>query len=131
MVAQAFFYLLDVGTSKALVLYKLSKGGPGFLMSIVEFKDQLVHSFVGSRLQLIPEAVVQHLPVKTVHRKHCAHCALFSKHRRTRFRCSAPECALPLCPVGCFGVCHGSDELHKAVLLKYESMQKKVNERFK
>ena len=33
-----FFYLLDVGTSNALVLYKLAKGGDANLMSIVEFK---------------------------------------------------------------------------------------------
>ena len=42
-----FFYLLDVGTSNALVLYKLAKGGDANLMSIVEFKRELVLAFVG------------------------------------------------------------------------------------
>ena len=31
----------------------------------------------------------------------------------------------------CFTICHGNNDLHKAVLMKYISMKKKVNIRFK
>ena len=49
-----FFYLLDVGTSNSLVLYKLAKGSSADSLSIVEFKELLVQSFLGSRMESIP-----------------------------------------------------------------------------
>ena len=60
-----FFYLLDVGTSNALVLYKLAKGVDTNLMSIVEFKWELVWAIVGERLQTVPETVVSHVPTNS------------------------------------------------------------------
>ena len=133
-----FFYLLNVGTSNALVLFKLAHGRKQNSTSIVAFKEQLVHAFIGTRLQSIPSALAPHVPTKSDSRNRCAHCALFSEIRRTRFRCSHPDCQLPLCSVGsgmvgkdCFALTHASEEIHKAVLTKHEAMKKKVNERFK
>ena len=133
-----FFYLLDVGTSNALVLYKLAKGGDANLMSIVQFKQELVLAFVGERLRAVPETVVSHVPTKSSGRYRCVHCAIFSKTSRTRFHCSAPDCQLPLCSVGsglvgrdCFSLCHGNKELHEAALIKFEMMKKRTNKRYK
>ena len=132
-----FFYLLDVGTSNALVLYK-SASARTDVFTIVNFKGYLVQAFLGNRLQSVPEAVVSHFPTSSLGRNRCVHCAIFSRVRRTRFHCSAPDCQLPLCSVGsgqgvqdCFSLCHGNPELLAAALIKYQAMKKKVNQRFK
>ena len=132
-----FFYLLDVGTSNALVLYKLVSARTD-VFTIVDFKGYLVQAFLGNRLQSVPEAVVSHFPTSSSGRNRCVHCAIFSRVRRTRFHCSAPDCQLPLCLVGsgqgvqdCFSLCHGNPELLAAALIKYQAMKKKVNRRFK
>lgn len=123
-----FFYLLDVGTSNALVLHNYTRSSP---MTIVEFKMTLVNGFIGERMRGIPEVIVQHLPTRSDGRYRCAYCSLFNRMKRTRFRCSAPCCQLPLCSVGtgsagedCFTLCHGNKAIHKAVLDKFESMKK-------
>ena len=140
LVAQVIFYLLDVRTLNALVLYKLAKGNDASKMLIVDFKEELVNAFVGQWQQIIgvPETLITRVAIKSNGQNQCAHCALYSKASWTRFRCSAPDCQLPLCSVGnglvgqdCFSLCHGSEELHKAVLKKYDAMKKKVNERFR
>ena len=97
-----FFYLLDVGTSNSLVIFKLAKGHEVSNMSIVEYKEEIVKALLGPRLLEIPKSLVKHSPIKTEGRKRnrCAHCALFSRVRRTRFHCQAPDCQLPLCSVG-------------------------------
>lgn len=55
VVAETFFYLLDVGTSNALVLYnesmkiRLETTGQYTPMNIVKFKMQLVEDLVGKK----------------------------------------------------------------------------------
>ena len=56
-----FFYLLDVGTSNALVLFKCAKPDAKG-MSIVSFKEKLVEAFMGARLEPVPQPVVPHVP---------------------------------------------------------------------
>ena len=90
-----FFYLLDVGTSNALILYKLSKGGSNNDMLIVDFKESLMKSFVGPQIEAIqvdPNGMIPHLPEKAMGRNRCAHCAIFGKSHHTRFCCAAPDC---------------------------------------
>ena len=123
-----FFYLLDVGTSNALVLYNCTRESP---ISVTEFKAMLVKGFLGDQLRPIPESPVPHLPLQTEGRFRCAYCSLFNDMKCTRFRCSADCCRLPLCSVGtgssdrdCFTLCHGNPTIHRAVLVKFESMQK-------
>ena len=74
-----FFYLLDVGTSNALILYNLTLWEGQQSFTIVNFKTELIRAFVGTRLQGIPETVVEHVPQNTDGCFHCAHCALFSR----------------------------------------------------
>ena len=45
-----FFYLLDVGTSNALVLFREAMNSN---INVVEYKKQLVNLLIGSRLETI------------------------------------------------------------------------------
>ena len=58
-----FSYLLDVGTSNALVLYNLTKKENQQPTSIVDFKSELVMTLVGTRFESLPEVTVRHLPL--------------------------------------------------------------------
>jgi hypothetical protein len=136
-----FFYLLDVGTSNALVLYKEATKPKNDKMTIVEFKTKLVESFQGEKLRITaPKADEVHTMEKTNARHICAYCSLFSQRRRTRFRCSHPTCKVPLCSVGaatgrvgedCFALCHDNQGIRSAVVKKYEAMKKKTNSKCK
>jgi hypothetical protein len=85
VVAQTFFYLLDVGTSNALVLYnelvKTSLQPPAqhTPMNIVQFKMKLVEDLVGRSIPVHIEGGV---------RLQCAYCALMSRTRRSRYQCA-------------------------------------------
>ena len=136
-----FFYLLDVGTSNALVLYNesmriRSENSGGFTkMNIVQFKMKLVEDLVGRNMEDLfekAEAGEQHTPVKVEGgvRSRCAYCALMSRVRRTRYQCVA--CGVALCSIGsgkveddCFTVAHETEELRKMVCKKYVEMQKR------
>jgi hypothetical protein len=138
-----FFYLLDVGTSNALVLYKEATKPNNAKMSIVEFKSILVESFVGNKLGLAPERNLElaHTLIQIGNdtRRICAYCALFGEtNKRTRYRCSHPDCMIPLCspasgqaPVDCFTECHANESIRKATFKKYEAMKKKTNHKCK
>ena len=128
MVAQIIFYLLDVGTSNALVLHNFTKESH---MSIVEFKTCLVKAFMGDCLLPILQSLAEHVPLRTKGRFCCAYCSLFNRMKRTRFRCTAPCCRLPLCSVGsggsdedCFTLCHANPTMLRATIAKFESMKK-------
>ena len=55
------FYLLNVGTSNALVRYNLSRKQNEQPSSIVDYKRELIMTLVGGRFEDIPEVIVQHL----------------------------------------------------------------------
>ena len=117
-----FFYLLDVGTSNSLVLYKLAKGSSADSLSIVEFKELLVQSFLGSRMESIPSAVASHVPEKAMGRNRCAYCSLLStKPRRTS----------GMVGKDCFTLCHANEEVHQAVKMRYQVMKRTINDRYK
>jgi hypothetical protein len=101
-----FFYLLDVGTSNTLVLYKESSkmriiDGTYAPMNIVDFKMQLVEGLVGRWIdsQSGQEQVVEHVPVHIQGGicSWCAYCALLSRTRQTRYKCIG--CGVPLCSI--------------------------------
>ena len=77
MVVEVVFYLLDIGTSNALVLFNLTRRDGQKSSRIVEFKLELIQAFLGTQLQCIPDSVVEHVPLCTDGRFRCAHCALF------------------------------------------------------
>ena len=129
-----FFYLLDVGTSNALVLYRLAMDGkPESTMKIVNFKMKLVQSLVGHKISSIDAPIeIQHELVRSEQRNYCAYCALFSLKKRTRFKCSV--CNVPLCSVGtgksvsdCYALMHSNDNLKKATMKKSEAMMQTTN----
>ena len=92
-----FFYLLDVGTSNALVrhnesLRMHSNGGSYLPLNIVEFKMQLIEGLVGQRIEDLSggdEGEVLHIAMQIDGgtRSRCAYCALMSRTRRTRYQC--------------------------------------------
>lgn len=136
-----FFYLLDVGTSNALVLHKEflknRRGGDGkAAMNIVQFKMLLVEGLVGKSMDALmqtPSENDQHVLIQIEDgvRSRCAYCALMSKGTpRTRYQCAA--CGVPLCAVGssphkvdCFALAHETNDRREMVLKKYLEMQKR------
>jgi hypothetical protein len=92
-----FFYLLDVGTSNALVLYNESvksclqqETTTHTPMNIVEFKMKLMEDPVGRSIDILFDGEggggEQHTPghIEGGQRWRCAYCALVSRTRRTR-----------------------------------------------
>ena len=65
MVVEVVFYLLDVGTSNALVLFNLTQTDGQKSSTIVDFKSELIQAFLGTQLQGIPDSVVEHVPLRT------------------------------------------------------------------
>jgi len=137
-----FFYLLDVGTSNALVLYNewvktrqaIDDSKP---WNIVMFKTQLIQDLVGKKHDELfnsedKEELEQHVAVRVEGetRYRCAYCALLNKRRRTRHICA--KCGIPLCCFGngkveedCFRLVHDCDKTMDLVRKKYKEMQKK------
>ena len=131
-----FFYLLDVGTSNALVLYRLSMiDKPESKLNIVDFKIKIIQSFVGTRITDISTSstvTVKHELNRSNQRHMCAYCGLFGFKKRTRYKCAG--CHVPLCSMGtgrttsdCFTLCHSNDNLHKATIKRYEYMISNTN----
>jgi DNA polymerase III epsilon subunit-like protein len=128
-----FFYLLDVGTSNALILYNHAMGGK--VINLVEFKHKLIMSLVGDKLAMVPTtANVVHEVTRTNQRHACAYCSLMGKYRRTRFKCAAPGCQVPICSVGsgiadsdCFALSHRNEDIRKMTVEKFQCMLLKTN----
>jgi hypothetical protein len=130
-----FFYLLDVGTSNALVLHNEARK-PLPPINIAEFKKLIVDHFVGDRIvgSTNAEEETQHIAVKTDNsaRLSCAYCSLHGQSSRTRFMCYA--CKIPLCCPGngrsssdCFKKAHMSNDLLGLVIERAKGMKKRTN----
>jgi hypothetical protein len=129
-----FFYLLDVGTSNALVLYNEAMKGKQAPLNIVEYKTLLVQSLVGQKLKDLAhdkDDEVEHTMVKLpgANRQRCSYCALTGKHSRTRFMCSG--CEVPFCSIGsgkttkdCFALAHDNDRIREICVEKHAAQQK-------
>ena len=132
MVVETFFYLLDVGTSNALVLHNENRrtkqnGTEASPMNIVDFKKQLVADFIGNqRMEELStggkemERDEEHVTVRVegTTRYRCVLCAMEDKDKITRFKCGM--CGVPFCSVGngkvendCFIKAHKSDDILK------------------
>jgi Transposase IS4 len=130
-----FFYLLDVSVENAYVLYNIAMDKKE--INLVEFKEQLVMSMVGHKIQDVPtEIPMVHEIVKLEGRYLFAYCALFSIRSRTQFRCNAFNIAL--CMVGlhgnesnCFSLCHATENVRQMCIRKFEDIQKKANKKEK
>jgi hypothetical protein len=133
-----FFYLLDVGTANAMILYRLAVDDNQ--INLADFKLQVIEGLLGNKHKAIvrapstPKEENLHKPGQVHGRYRCAYCALYSAKSRTSFKCSAPGCGIPLCVPGhgkadrdCFNIVHRDPELLKATRLKYEAMKKTYN----
>jgi DNA polymerase III subunit epsilon len=124
-----FFYFLDVGTANALVLHNMAMNTN---YNIVEFKTKLIKQLMGSRIEPVNQSIhAEHELERTDARMQCVYCGLTNIHKRTRYRCRAPSCQLPLCAVGsgkskqdCFMLAHSSDRVLEIALQKYNAMKK-------
>jgi Transposase IS4 len=129
-----FFYLLDVGTANALILYNYAMEGKEDI-NLVEFKHRLFMGLVGSKLTTVLTTTnVVHEVVQTNQRHACAYCSLMGTYRRTRFKCGAPGCQVPICSVGsgvadrdCFALSHRNEDIRKMTVEKYQCMLAKTN----
>ena len=139
-----FFYLLDVGTANALVLYRLTQTDKGSNMSIVDFKKEIVQELCKKvfrkkeRKKIEEEPKHEQEPIEGDTRLCCAYCACFGIKRRTRFRCMHPECLIPLCAIGsgktamdCFVRCHETEITRQMTLAKYKDQLRKTNIRYR
>ena len=144
-----FFYLLDVGTSNALVLHneamKAKNPETYKVTNIVDFKMEVIKSLVGDRIMnenefgdgeaphLLTRSTETNLP-----QRRCANCALqFRPPTRTRYECKGCG-GVPLCASGngvvandCFVEAHASEEMRILVCKKYGQMQKNTNNKYK
>jgi hypothetical protein len=129
-----FFYLLDVGTSNALVAYNEAMKGKQDPMNIVDFKTKLVESLASETIKDCGrehDEVVEHTMVKLTetNRQKCSYCALRGRHSRTRFMCEG--CGVPYCSIGsgktmkdCFALAHDNEQIREICVEKYASQQK-------
>ena len=133
-----FFYLLDVGTSNALVLSR--EEGKNNNINLVEFKKKLIYAFVGPKIVGICETVTEHKMVRIQDTSHyqCSYCSLFGKtSKRTRYKCCHSTCNMLLCSVGtgrteqdCFALSHKNEDVRKALSLPFLKMKQKHNHKF-
>jgi hypothetical protein len=141
VVAEVVFYLLDVGTSNALVLYnkstrtRMDETGRNYSpMNIVQFKMELIVKLVGKNMDdLFPgnEIEADHTPIHIEGniRHRCAYCEIFTRTCRTRYKCKC--CGIPLCSIGSvkvsddrFTLAHESEKMRQVTCNKYEQMKK-------
>jgi hypothetical protein len=130
-----FFYLLDVGTSNALVLFNESTDSS---YNIVRFKKELVYAFVGHKISAIPEEpTLEHSLQRGDSRLKCVYCDTFSNlSSRTRYYCGNPNCMLPLCHIDqgknirdCFALAHSNEQLRCLLVQRRDKMKQKANRR--
>lgn len=129
-----FFYMLDVATSNALVLYKLATKPRNDNMTIKSFKQILVENFVGGKIGDLVVGINPgntHSSERMEGRHKCVYCKLFfGRATRTRIRCSHPGCKIPLCSGGtgrggndCFSLCHVNEQVRLATWRHFQVMK--------
>ena len=133
------FYLLDVSTANALILYKSTlEESDRNALNIDAYKKKLVYGWLGTRMEEVPTAPTTiHELIRTDNSRHyCVYCAVDSVQppQRTRFRCNHPDCNLPLCSVGtgktevdCFALSHSSEHIRQICMKKHEAMLLRTN----
>jgi hypothetical protein len=127
-----FFYLLDAGTSNALVIYNEAMKGKREPCNIVDFKAKVVEALVGAKLKddTGGTAEVEHkmIPIQNGERQRCSYCSMKGGHSRTRFMCEG--CCVPYCSIGsgktgkdCFALAHDNEQIREICIEKYERQQ--------
>ncbi|KAG7352623.1 transposase IS4 [Nitzschia inconspicua] len=127
-----FFYLLDVGTSNALVLYNEAMNGKQEPYNIVDFKNKVVEALVGPVLvdDIPSDQSVAHCMtnISGAERQRCTYCSLRGKVARTRYMCKG--CGVPYCCIGsgktdkdCFASAHENEGIREICIRHYRMQQ--------
>jgi hypothetical protein len=127
-----FFYLLDVGTSNALVVYNEAMKGKRQPYNIADFKNKVVEALVGAKLKDVVDntVAVEHAMINIPDgaRQRCSYCSLMGEQCRTRFMCEG--CGVPYCSIGsgktgkdCFALAHDNEQIREICANKYERQQ--------
>ena len=127
-----FFYLLDAGTSNALVIYNeamKAKQGP---LNIADYKTKVVEALVGRILKEggdntgAPEHTM--IQIANGERQRCSYCAATGLYHRTRYMCEG--CGVPYCSIGsgktgqdCFAMAHDNEHIRQLCVQKYQRQQ--------
>jgi hypothetical protein len=127
-----FFYLLDAGTSNALVLYNEAMKGKQGPFNIADFKTKVVEALVGGILKEggdnagSPEHTM--IQIANGERQRCSYCAATGIYHRTRYMCEG--CGVPYCSIGsgkteqdCFAMAHDNEDVHQLCVQKYQRQQ--------
>jgi len=136
-----FFYLLDVGTSNALVLYNeaLRAQNPTDQftpLNIVSFKMRLIEDLGRGIDEISGNAGdrnedLLHRPIRVAGeaRYRCVYCSMNGKRSAVRYVCSI--CGLPLCVPGhgksernCFAICHEVETRRQDCMVKWNQMKR-------
>jgi len=127
-----FFYLLDAGTSNALVVYNEAMGGKQPSCNIADFKAKVVEALVGAKLHdsVDDDRAPEHamIPIQNGERQRCSYCTMTGYQRRTRFMCEG--CGVPYCSIGsgktdkdCFAIAHDNEQIRELCVRKYQRQQ--------
>ena len=134
---RVFFYLLDVGTSNAMILFMSTQKNTNNI-NLAWFKHQLLHHFVGHKVNENLKTIEHGQTHQLVRidkngdtRLRCTYCTLImgTGHRnRTRYKCSI--CDVPFCSAAsgvnsrdCFSVAHAHTDTLKMLQEKFEKQQ--------
>jgi Transposase IS4 len=97
-----FFYLLDAGTSNALIVYNEAMQEKQHPYNIVDDKSKVVEALVGDKIKTvvgnIGDAHHSLISIPNGERQRCIYCFLLGKQCRTRFMCDG--CRVPYCSIG-------------------------------
>ena len=129
-----FFYLLDVGTFNALVVYNETQDTNNQL-NFVSFKCNLVEYFISDRIRPIDRSpTIEHVAVRMGNgqRQRCAYCAVFGRKKRTQYMCKS--CKIPFCciengkcVIDCFMSAHENETIKQTVRNKFNTMEQSIN----
>jgi hypothetical protein len=92
-------------------------------------------SLIGDKLSMVPMSTnVVHEVTWTNQSNTCAYCSLMGKYQRTRIKCAARGCQVPICSVGsgiadtyCFALSHQNEDIQKMTVEKFQCMLSKTN----
>lgn len=127
-----FFYLLDAGTSNALVVYNEAMSDKQKAYNIMDFKAKLVETLVGAKLKDVVDnnGIAEHAmtPTPNGERQRCSYCTLLGEYSRTRFMCEG--CGVPYCSIGsgktgkdCFALAHDNEQIREMCVERYGRQQ--------
>jgi hypothetical protein len=117
-----FFYLLEAGTSNALVIYNEAMKGKEEPFNIADYKTKVVEALVGGKLKEgsdnmgAPEHTMIQIANGELQRR-CSYCAATGLYHRTRYIYGA-GCGVPYCSIGsgkagqdCFAMAHDNKDI--------------------